>query len=57
MKSIVSVAFLSIDGIWEIRTYNKTPDNVDLRLQWPDGRCGIFIGYTLNGFLKYKEVR
>lgn len=49
------VAFLRIDGVFEIRLINRVPDMIDLKILWPDGALGIFIGYTLNGFLKYKE--
>ena len=40
----------------EIRLIDKQKDKIDLMLQWSDGVVGKFIGYTLNGYLKYEEV-
>lgn len=50
------VALLRKDGIYEIRLIHFIQGKIDLDLGWPDGIRGTFSGYTLNGFLKYKEV-
>lgn len=54
MKQFGRIAFHLHDNLWQIRIYYKEKDIIEPFVVWPDGAVGQFIGYTLNGYLKYK---
>ena len=56
MKNLVRVWLKRLDGIDEIRWYNKTKDILEMKIFWShDNVSGKFAGITHNGYLKYKE--